>query len=478
LGGGCDETGTANPPRTDIVAVQIDPAGANLQLDTAPRPLRAKALDAANQELSNRSFAWSSSNPAVASISGGFNGMGNPMNVIANSPGFATITATSEGISGTCVIMVETPAEPATQLTGRVVDAVTSNGIAAATVFFDVNDPSRRLGTATTDADGKYLSPPLLLASDRRIDVAALATGYVSATLYLVPPTPGVTTTIQPLPLVPNASGVGAILGHVLNARTNDGIANARVELFPGLRTYGSLMSTQSGADGAFAFRNLMPGTYTINCDQVTGFAANTRTGIAVGNNTETPNQDLVLSPTGSEEIRIVLTWGVDPSDLDSHLTGQNPSPDPNRFHIFYSNRGDANASPFAVLDVDDTQSEGPETITIARFSGGTYRYSVHDYTNRQSASSTGLGNSGARVDVYCPHCPTYHTTFVVPNERGTLWTVFELEGSLANTTLIPRNDMGIASDPDAIPKAGVSGHESDAERIGRDVQEHRKDSR
>src|SRR5678816_3043275 len=125
--GGCNESSTTNPPRTDIVAVQIDPAAANLQLDADPRPLRAKALDAANQELANRSFAWSSSNTAVAYVTGGFNGSGNPMNVVANSPGFATITATSEGISGTCVIMVETPTHAATQLTGRVVDAVSSN---------------------------------------------------------------------------------------------------------------------------------------------------------------------------------------------------------------------------------------------------------------------------------------------------------------------------------------------------------------
>ena len=76
LGSGCNGSGTTNPPHTDIVAVQIDPAGANLQLDTAPRQLRAKALDAANNELSNRSFAWSSSSPAVAFISGAVNGMG------------------------------------------------------------------------------------------------------------------------------------------------------------------------------------------------------------------------------------------------------------------------------------------------------------------------------------------------------------------------------------------------------------------
>jgi hypothetical protein len=66
----------------------------------------------------------------------------------------------------------------------------------------------------------------------------------------------------------------------------------------------------------------------------------------------------------------------------------------------------------------------------------GTYRYSVHDYTNRGSDSSTALANSGAQVHVY--RGASLVQTFNVPSGGGTLWTVFELSGS----AITPINTM------------------------------------
>ncbi len=43
----------------------------------------------------------------------------------------------------------------------------------------------------------------------------------------------------------------------------------------------------------------------------------------------------------------------------------------------------------------------GPETITITQMNPGTYRCSVHDYSNRASTTSAALGQSGAKVQVY-----------------------------------------------------------------------------
>lgn len=135
--------GTTTPPPTRIVAVTADPAGATLQLDAGTTQLRATARDASNRIVDNRSFTWSSSNSAVVSVPGAVGGQGNPINVTPNSPGVATITATSEGIYGSAVISVNAPATAATELTGRVTDAVTSAGITAATIFFEVHDSSR-----------------------------------------------------------------------------------------------------------------------------------------------------------------------------------------------------------------------------------------------------------------------------------------------------------------------------------------------
>ena len=78
-----------------------------------------------------------------------------------------------------------------------------------------------------------------------------------------------------------------------------------------------------------------------------------------MGNNGVTGNQDIVLSLNGTNDIRIVLTWGAQPTDLDSHLTG--PNTDATRFHVYYAGRGSFTSAPFAGLDVDDVSSIGPD---------------------------------------------------------------------------------------------------------------------
>lgn len=94
---------------------------------------------------------------------------------------------------------------------------------------------------------------------------------------------------------------------------------------------------------------------------------------------------------TGLDSIRVVLTWGKHPNDLDSHLLYRDN-------HVFYKSKSGDKSS----LDVDDTNSFGPETITIAdRPDGERYVYAVVDFSNRAKAGSTGLGRSGARVDLY-----------------------------------------------------------------------------
>ncbi len=67
--------------------------------------------------------------------------------------------------------------------------------------------------------------------------------------------------------------------------------------------------------------------------------------------------------------LRVVLTWGKTPSDLDSHMIfpGNN---------IYFENQKGTDAE----LDVDDTDSYGPETITLQKkHYGESYVYAVHD---------------------------------------------------------------------------------------------------
>lgn len=139
-----------------------------------------------------------------------------------------------------------------------------------------------------------------------------------------------------------------------------------------------------------------------------------------------------------SEELRVVLTWGSTPSDLDSHMVG--PDGLGGRFHEYYKVRNNGSDTD---LDVDDTSSYGPETITVYKEHDGTYVYAVHDYTNKGSSSSSALSNSGAQVKVYRGN--QLLATYNVPtNQDGTLWTVFAYDSTTKKITMI--NDMSYES--------------------------------
>jgi hypothetical protein len=151
------------------------------------------------------------------------------------------------------------------------------------------------------------------------------------------------------------------------------------------------------------------------------------------------------MSPSlASGEIRIVLTWGSTPSDLDSHLTG--PSSAGGSFHCYYSAKDPDNGN--VILDLDDTNGNGPETTTIAQRFSGTYQFQVHDFTNRSSTTSSALSDSSAQVKVYGDTGEI--AAFNVPSGQvGTVWTVFDLDGASGQIT--PRNTLDSSTPVEAV---------------------------
>lgn len=82
-----------------------------------------------------------------------------------------------------------------------------------------------------------------------------------------------------------------------------------------------------------------------------------------------------------AREVRIVLNWGSDRSqvrDADSHLVCACGARDG---HVLYNSRQHQGEGHSAVLDVDDTDWGGPETITLSDPVPGGYLYWVHDYS-------------------------------------------------------------------------------------------------
>jgi hypothetical protein len=126
------------------------------------------------------------------------------------------------------------------------------------------------------------------------------------------------------------------------------------------------------------------------------------------------------LSPVmhALDGMRVVLTWGETPADLDSHLAYSGN-------HVFFEKKSGDDAN----LDVDDTTSFGPETITLQRKHFGTsYVYAVHDYTDKDYPGRSSMSESGAKVFVYVG-ASLVRTYAVPPHKAGNLWTVFRLSG-------------------------------------------------
>lgn len=91
---------------------------------------------------------------------------------------------------------------------------------------------------------------------------------------------------------------------------------------------------------------------------------------------------------TARGDIRIIMTWGEDPADLDSHLTG--PEEGGGTFEVYYANQSSTDTR--VNLDIDDTTSYGPETITIQKlnntFTAGSYSYYVRHFSGDSSINA------------------------------------------------------------------------------------------
>ncbi|GKW41532.1 MULTISPECIES: YfaP family protein [Pectobacterium] len=166
--------------------------------------------------------------------------------------------------------------------------------------------------------------------------------------------------------------------------------------------------------------------------------------------------------------MRIVLTWGEKPADLDSHLIYPGN-------HIYFSHKKGRDAN----LDVDDTDSFGPETITIDKKRlGESYIYAVHDYSNGDKANSLALSASRAKVFVYVGSSQV--RSYSVPlNKTGNIWTVFRLNpnGDFEDINAVGEADFSKVKDSDVLPMVlnpaqttvSVTGNAALAKNLNRD---------
>ena len=236
------------------------------------------------------------------------------------------------------------------------------------------------------------------------------------------------------------------ITGRVVNA-SGTPVAGARVEAQG--RDYTGTSETYTGSDGTFTIKvkanvALTPGIIiTASTSDALSNSEVVSTG-AAGSVCTALTADLklgaVIGGVGSGSAKIKLTWGTEPYDLDSHLTGPDATVAGTRFHVYYSDQGSITASPYAELDVDDTSGLGPEIVTISRFTAGTYRYSIHHY-----GGSNTIYGSPARVELSLNGATTIFTPPSTGSSSlsgyGDVWQVFELVVAANGTVTV--NTLG-----------------------------------
>jgi len=255
--------------------------------------------------------------------------------------------------------------------------------------------------------------------------------------------------------------GNGDVEGRFVNAATGSPMSDVSYRVHEGTNNGSVILDDQTAdANGKFFF-TLPAGEYVMEAygDFVTSY-----TPVTIVANQNKALGDIPLTyALASNTYRVVLEWGLYPSDLDSHFNA-NKKDDGRRLHVFYAHKVEQEAN----LDVDDVTSYGPETITVEDFGKlDGFVYSVHNYSYRSAVSgdpgafsgSGSLANSDATVKVYAGD--TLLATYKVPEyQSGTVWNVFKINADGQITTL---NTFEYISNPSQVGADFVNQDSSDS---------------
>jgi prepilin-type N-terminal cleavage/methylation domain-containing protein len=221
----------------------------------------------------------------------------------------------------------------------------------------------------------------------------------------------------------PAGATVGSLEGLVKNATNEAPIAGVDVCVD------GTALCATTDGSGTYSLAGVPAGEQTI-AFAAPGFTSLSET-VAIIESVVT-TQNTAMSPQlAAGDVRVVLTWGQSPSDLDSYLWV------PSGTQVNYSAQGSLVSAPFAQLDVDDTDGFGPETVTISQLTTGSYSFAVRALGGNFVPAETivRVYDSGGLIGEYSP-----------PNDGGRWWHVFNLDGGTGNVSVV--NTVGSTSGP------------------------------
>ncbi|PEN07947.1 hypothetical protein CRI93_05745 [Longimonas halophila] len=301
--------------------------------------------------------------------------------------------------------------------------------------------------TVTTNDEGRFT---LTGVSEGEYTLTYEADGYQDATA-------SARVASEDLVLDPvRMQGPATITGSVVDSQTGEGTPDATVIFVRQENTNATQRAAaevgddeiadlvvETDEDGAYTIQNAPTGQFRLVIRR-DGYAEDRVENVVVEEGENEIDPRPISEELAEGELRIVLSWGESPSDLDSHLTG--PLADEGRFHVYFANRTPTSAN--ANLDRDDTTSYGPETITVTALRDGLYRYSVHNFSNQSDDGAVGIYESPAEVrfynedglvDVYSP--------LEAESGDGNTWLVFEFTVDSGNVTLDDGNGATLGYD-------------------------------
>lgn len=328
------------------------------------------------------------------------------------------------------------------------------NSLDGVTVSIDLRNDSISFDALTvTTASGTYT---LSVPKYREYVITYTKEGYTSVTqnynsfedinpsnvvMFTVEETAALTPVTATLNITDSRNGTALTDGITINVRNG---YNNRL---------GTIASTITSATASSL--SLVPGTYTFEVSK-DGYTTKYQT-VTILNTTSTINLDLLSINTSSSVnasafATIIVRWGENPSDVDSHLLfNSSDSQSAPNTRIYYANKSfgaipaDVNnpcATPNVVasLDLDDTSSYGPETTTICDGTKGPFEFNLHHFYG-----SSNMGASPTSVELITRNGSRYE--FTAPTTgfsgSGNIWAVFKIDQNQVVTRVntIPVSD-------------------------------------
>lgn len=346
-------------------------------------------------------------------------------------------------VNGSRQTVILSPLSQDGNIAGHVRSSENGGNIADANV--KISQDKLTITSVKTDRDGNFSCP----VPDGEFLIEITKDGYIPFSSYERIEN-GQPTYMQEIEMIPGG-GMGGFRGTITDAVTGEAVEGVKLQLKSGWNNENGeiIKELKTGSNGKFRYgtRTLanivlgIPcGNYTLTAIKEGYQRMSFNIIVRPGEDNSNPEQNAAISSDfsgegdGSDLYRIVLTWGENPEDLDSHVVGTLSNG--NSFHTYFRDMSAYDSSNdilICALDRDDIDSYGPETITLNAVGNKPYYYYIYHY-----AGAGSINTSSAQIKVYHGTDPV--RTFNVPTGVGSglYWNVFAIvDGKLiVNNTI------------------------------------------